>query len=115
MVSGMQTRVPVLDEVALGWASRVVWAVCVGVYLTVFVGGVHAGGSELLVMGRASAFTVAAAVLGRVAIGLLARASLAVEQGPMAEPERTLGSLDVDATSTNVAAHEATSGRTGER
>ena len=94
---------PVLDDNALGWAQRAVWAICIAVYLTVFVGGLQAGGDELLTMARAVAFTLAAAVLGKVALGLLARASLPEEQGPSADQPGPVGSLVDLAASTNVA------------
>ena len=48
----------VLGGVALAWAGRCVWLICIGVYLTVFVGGILAGGDELLTMGRAVALTL---------------------------------------------------------
>jgi hypothetical protein len=94
---------PVLDENALAWVQRGVWAICIAVYLTVFVGGLMARGDELQVMGRAIAFTVAAAVLGKVGLGFLARASLPEEQGPSAEQLGPVGSLVDLAASTNVA------------
>ena len=88
-----EVREYALDEAALGKAQAFVWAVCIGVYLTVFIGGIQAGSAELLALGRATAFTLAAAVLGRVALGLLSRASVPVEQGPTADKEGPLGSL----------------------
>lgn len=86
-------RAPVLDERGLAVAYRVVWAACVAVYLIVFLGSLQAGTSDLVALGRAMAFTLGAALLGRVAIGLASRASQPVEPGPMAEPDRTVGSL----------------------
>ncbi len=47
-----EVREPALDEAAMSRAQGVVWAVCIGVYLTVFIGGIHAGGAELLALGR---------------------------------------------------------------
>lgn len=100
------TRRPVLNDAALSLGQRGLWALCIGVYLTVFVGGITAGGAELLVMGRAIAFTLVTAFLGHTALGLLARASLPVEQGPLATPEGPLGSLVDVVSSTNVAGQE---------
>src|SRR2546428_9396380 len=88
-----ELREHALSEAALSKARGVVWAVCIGVYLTVFIGGIQAGGAELITLGRAAAFTLAAAVLGRGALCLLARASLRVEEGPTADQEGPLGSL----------------------
>jgi hypothetical protein len=100
------TRRPVLNDAALSLAQRGVWALCIGVYLTVFVGGITAGGADLLVMGRAIAFTLVTAFLGHIALGLLARASLPVEEGPLAKPEGPVGSLVDVVSSTNVAGQE---------
>ena len=99
-------REAALDDNGLAWARRVVWAMCIGVYLTVFVGGITGGGAELLVMGRAIAFTLLTALLGRTALGLLGRASLPIEEGPLAKPEGPLGSLVDVVSSTNVAGQE---------
>lgn len=96
---------PALDDNALGWAQRAVWAICIGIYLFVFLGGLRAGGDELLTMGRAIAFTLAAAVLGKLAIGLLAGASLPEQQGPSADQPGPVGSLVDLVASTNVAQH----------
>ena len=82
------------------------WLICIAVYLTVFIGGVLAGGAELFVLGRATAFTLAAAVLGRIVLGLLGRASLPVRHGPLADQERPVGSLVDLVSSTNVAQQE---------
>ena len=86
-------RQTALDDNGLAWARRVVWAMCIGVYLTVFIGGIQGGGAELVAIGRAAAFTVGAAVLGKMVLSLLAQASLPVEQGPMANQDGKLGSL----------------------
>ena len=93
------------------------WAVCIGVYLTVFIGGIQSGGAELITVARASAFTLLAAVLGKLALGLLGNASLPIEPGPMATQDGRLGSLVDLASSTNVAHHDedATVDVTGER
>ena len=92
------TRRPVLNDAALSLGQRGLWALCIGVYLTVFVGGITAG--------RAIAFTLVTAFLGHTALCLLARASLPVEQGPLATPEGPLGSLVDVVSSTNVAGQE---------
>ena len=88
-----QVRMAVVGDFGLAWAQRFVWAVCIGIYLTVFIGGIQAGGAELITVGRASAFTLVAAVLGKMALGLLAKASLPIEQGPMANQDGHFGSL----------------------
>jgi hypothetical protein len=109
-----EPRVAALDDAGLAWAQRVVWVVCLGVYLTVFVGGIYAGGAELITVGRAALLTLVAAVLGKMALNLLANASLPilastpppVEQGPMANEEGKLGSLADLGLSANVPQHE---------
>src|SRR5438876_5458258 len=111
-----EVREAALSETTLGQAQRALWAVCIGIYLIVFIGGIHGGGADLQAMGRATAFTLAAAVLGRVLLGLLGRASLPVRQGPLADQERPIGSLVDLVASTNVAQQEdgANSGLTSE-
>ena len=99
-------RVPALDDGALAWASRCVWVACVGVYLTVFVGGITAGASDLSALGRAIGFTLATALLGRIAVGVLSRASLPAQQGPSADEDGTVGSLVDLASSPNLARPE---------
>ena len=93
----------VLDENALSWANRGVWAICVAVYLTVFVGGLMSSGDDLQVMAHAVGLTLAAAVLGKVAVGLLGQAALPEEQGPSADQAGPVGSLVDMLASTNVA------------
>src|ERR1700738_2654694 len=66
--------------------QRGLWAVCIAVYLIVFIGGMHAGGADLLAVGRAAAFTLVAALLGRTALGLLGHATAPGEPVPMAVP-----------------------------
>jgi hypothetical protein len=99
---------PAVDDAALGWFQRGLWALCVSVYLTVFVGGVLAGGDELLTMGHAVGLTLAAGLLGKIAIGLLARATLPTESGPSANQDGPVGSLADLVASTNVANQEDT-------
>ncbi len=96
----------VLDDSALAWAQRCVWACCIAVYLTVFVGGVMAGGDELLTMGRAVGLTLVAGLLGKLAVGYLAGATLPQESGRSADQSGQVGSLVDLAESTNVAQHE---------
>jgi hypothetical protein len=100
------SRRPALSDEALSIVHRLVWMVCIGVYLTVFVGGIQGGGAELMSMGRAMAFTLGAALLGRTALRLLSRASLPVEEGPSAGQDGPVGSLLDLVSSTNVAAQE---------
>jgi hypothetical protein len=99
---------PVLSEDALAWIERGLWGLCIGVYLTIFVGGILAHLDELQVMGRAVVFTLMTAVLGKVAVGLLSRASLPVEdeEGPSAEPLGPIGSQIEEPNLTNFAEHE---------
>ena len=104
--SSHQVRMAVVGDFGLAWAQRVVWAVCIGVYLTVFIGGIQGGGAELVAIGRAAAFTVGAAVLGKMVLSLLAQAGLPVEQGPMANQDGKLGSLVDLTSSTNVPQHQ---------
>ena len=99
-------RVPALDDGALAWASRGVWLACVAVYLTVFVGGITAGASDLSALGKAIGFTLATALLGRLAVGVLSRASLPVPQGPTADEDGTVGSLVDLVSSPNLARPE---------
>jgi hypothetical protein len=82
-----------LSDKAFHRFQRAVWAVCIVVYLAVFIGGIQAGGSELLAVGRAAGFTLVAALLGRTALGLLGRAEVPGEPVPMAVPEGKVGSL----------------------
>jgi hypothetical protein len=79
------------------------WAICIAVYLTVFIGGVHGGGAELITLARATGFTLVAAWLGKTALGLLERASLPEAEVPSATQEGTRGSLSGLVPSANVA------------
>lgn len=99
-------REAALDDNGLAWARRVVWAMCIGVYLTVFISGIQGGGAELVAVARASAFTLVAAVLGKLVLSLLAKSSLPVEQGPMANQDGKLGSLVDLSSSANVPQHQ---------
>ena len=106
MQPASEKREAALDDSTLGLARRGLWVICIAIYLGVFVGGLQAGGAELGAMGRAAAFTVAAAVLGRILLGLLGRASLPVEEGPLTEEPSPIGSLVDLVGSTNVAQQE---------
>ena len=68
-------RSRVLSPRALGWGYRLLWALCIGVYLTVFVSGLQTGGSNLNTMLRAMGFTIATAVVGKLALAVLAQAT----------------------------------------
>ena len=92
---------------AQAWVHRLVWLLCVVVYLVVFVSGVLGGGSDVLAMLRAAGLSVVAAVLGRVALGLLSRARQPAPEPPLAAQDRTLGSLIDMSSSPNVAAPHA--------
>ena len=93
---------PALSETALSWFDRPLWALCIAVYLGVFIPGILGHGDELLVMGRAIGVTLATAVLGKFGLALLARASLPTEEGPSAEEAGPIGSRVKMAQSTNV-------------
>ncbi len=101
-----EARERAIDDATLGHAQRGVWVVCIAIYLIVFIGGIYGGGAELPTMARATAFTLAAAVLGRIALGLLSRASLPVRQGPLDDQEGPTGSLVDLLSSANVAQQE---------
>jgi hypothetical protein len=100
------SRRPALSDEALSWAHRLVWILCMGVYLTVFFGGIQGGGAELTTLVRAVAFTLGVALLGRLALGLLNQASLPVAEGQSAGQQGPVGSLIDLVSSTNVAAQE---------
>jgi hypothetical protein len=93
---------PVLGPEALSWGYRVVWTVCIGVYLTVFVSGVVGGGSELTTMLRAMGFTVAVAIIGKLALSVLGRA----KEPLSAAEEGKVGSLIDLVSSPNVSEPE---------
>src|ERR1700730_15050372 len=99
-------RVRALSDRALHRFQRGVWAVCIVIYLTVFIGGIQAGGAELMAVGRAAGFTLLAAVLGSTALGLLGRATAPGEPVLMAVQEGKVGSLVELLGSTNVPEQE---------
>jgi hypothetical protein len=95
-------RTPVLGSEALSRCYRVVWLICVGVYLTVFVSGVMAGGNELTTMVRAMGFTIGAALIGKLALSVLGRA----KEPLSATEEGKVGSLVDLVSSPNVSEPE---------
>jgi hypothetical protein len=99
-------RAPALNEAAMAWVVRGLWAVCIAVYLTAFVGGIQAGNEELGVVARAVGYTLVAAMLGRLGLNLLGRASVPVERVPMDDEDGQLGSRINDDLEPNVAGQE---------
>jgi hypothetical protein len=81
-------RKPVMHKDALNWGYRVLWMLCIGVYLTVFVSGLQTGGSELNTMLRAMGFTIATALIGKAALSVLGQATEPLS----ASQEGTVGS-----------------------
>jgi hypothetical protein len=59
-----------------------------------------------MTLARAVGFTLAAALLGRLGLGFLARSSLPAEQGLTADQDGKVGSLIELAASTNVGEQE---------
>jgi hypothetical protein len=102
----MKRQTPAMSDNALAWLERGLWALCIAVYLTVFVPSVLGHGDELLAMARAIGLTLLTAFVGKTALGLLARASLPDDQGPSAEEAGPIGSLVERVPSTNVAEQE---------
>src|SRR4029453_15132648 len=96
------TQQPALSESALNWGYRGVWALCVAVYVLVFVSGIQAGGSDVNTLGRAIGFTLATALVGKLAISLLSQA----KQPLSATEQGTDGSLVAPSTSPNVSQPE---------
>jgi hypothetical protein len=93
----------VMSDEAQAGLYRGVWLACVGVYLVVFVGGVLIGVPDLVAMLRALGLTLATAVLGKLALTLVGRASDPAAEPPLAGQDRTLGSLVDVVSSPNVA------------
>ncbi len=96
------TRRPVLSPSAIGFGYRVVWGLSALVYLTVFVSGLLAGGSELGTLVRAMGFTLATALIGKLALSVLGQAT----QPLSASEDGTVGSRVDLVSSTNVGEHE---------
>ena len=94
---------PIPSDEAAAWLHRGVWLACVGVYLVVFVGGLLVGVSDLLAMLRAAGLALVTAVLGKLALGIVSRASEPTTDQPSAGQDRTLGSLVDVVSSPNVA------------
>jgi hypothetical protein len=99
----MDTQQRSVSEEVLAALHRGVWLACVGVYLVVFVGGLLVGVSDLQAMLRAAGLTLGTAVLGKLALSIVSRASQPVTQQPSAGQDRTLGSLVDVVSSPNVA------------
>jgi hypothetical protein len=91
-MQGNEPRVAVLSTEALGRLSRWLWALCVLAYLTVFVGGVLAGGSEVFSVARGLGFAGGLALIGRIGLNLLSQAEQPIS-APTDDQDRTLGSL----------------------
>jgi hypothetical protein len=95
-------REPVMSEAALAWGYRLVWALCIAVYLVVFISGLQAGGSDLVTIGRAIGFTLATAFVGKLAMAVLAQA----KQPLSATEDGTVGSLVDLSSSPNISQPE---------
>ena len=101
----MDRRTSAASAALMDWGYRLVWVVCIGVYLTVFISGVQAGASELTTMARAMGFTFATAVIGRIAMGIIGGATVSLEQPPLATQDGTVGSLVDVVSSPTLAQH----------
>jgi hypothetical protein len=99
----METQHRNVSDEVLAALHRGVWLVCVGVYLVVFVGGLLVGVPDLQAMLRAAGLTLATAVLGKLALSIVSRASQPAKQQPSAGQDRTVGSLVDVVSSPNVA------------
>ena len=86
-------RERVMSHGALNWGYRIVWALCAGVYLAVFVSGIQAGGSDLGTFGRAAGFTLVMAFVGKLAMSVLSNASQPIQKPLSASEVGTVGSL----------------------
>jgi hypothetical protein len=86
-------REPVMTPGALSWGYRIVWGLCAGVYLAVFVSGIQAGGSDLGTLGRSVGFTLAMAFVGKLVLSVLGEATQPAALPPSASEVRTVGSL----------------------
>ncbi|MDQ3808747.1 MAG: hypothetical protein M3336_00480 [Chloroflexota bacterium] len=64
-----------MSDDGLKLAHRLIWVLCSLVYLTVYVGGLLGGGSDLGTMLRAMGFTLATAIVGKLVLVVLGRAS----------------------------------------
>jgi hypothetical protein len=86
-------RIPVMTPNAMSWGYRIVWALCAGVYLAVFISGIQGGGSDLGTLGRAAGFTLAMALVGKLALSVLSKATQPVSEPLLAARVGTFGSL----------------------
>jgi hypothetical protein len=104
----MDNKVLAATDTLLDWGYRVVWLICIAVYLTVFISGLQAGASELTTQLKAIGFTLATAFVGRMAMGVIGRATVPAEEPPLATEDGTVGSL-VDLVSSPTLAHQSDS------
>jgi hypothetical protein len=104
----MENRISAASDTLLDWGYRLVWLLCIGVYLTVFISGLQSGGSELSTQVKAIGFTLATGIVGRMAMGVIGRATLPAEEPPLATQDGTVGSL-VDLASSPTLAHQTDS------
>ena len=86
-------RVPVMTPTAMSWGYRIIWALCASVYLAVFISGIQGGGSDLATLGRAVGFTLAMALVGKLALSVLSKATQPAPEPLSASKVGTLGSL----------------------
>jgi hypothetical protein len=95
-------REPVMSPTALSWGYRIVWGLCASVYLAVFISGIQAGGSDLGTLGRSMGFTLAMALVGKITMSVLGKATQPVPEPLSASQVGTVGSLVDLLTSPNV-------------
>jgi hypothetical protein len=93
---------PVLSGRALSRGYRLVWALCLSVYLTIFISGVQAGAADLNTMLRAMGFTLATAFVGKLGMSVLSQATHPQTGPPSATEDGTVGSLVDMVSSPNV-------------
>jgi hypothetical protein len=86
-------REPVMSPAAVSWGYRIVWGLCASVYLAVFISGIQAGGSDLGTLGRSVGFTLAMALVGKVAMSVLGKATQPIVEPLSASEVGTVGSL----------------------
>jgi hypothetical protein len=83
-----------MTPTALSWGDRIVWLLCVGVYMAVFISGIQGGGSDLGTLGRSVGYTLAMALVGKLAMSVLSKATQPAPAQLLASKIGTLGSLD---------------------
>ncbi len=84
---------PFFDAGTLGRFRVALWLGCALVYVVTLVAGLTAGGTDLVVVGRALGSALAVGVFGRLAITFLEQARRVVEPGPESAPEYEQPSL----------------------